>query len=388
MTRSFRARRALAALLAPAALAAGLAAAGPAAAQALKIAVGYPPGSAGDRAYQSLAADLAQRSGGAVTAKVYPMSLLSFAEALAGVRDGIGDLTLIATPYFLADLPRTNLVMELAALGELEAPDPLTGSRALIGAMSEYILMECDACRAEFAKQNQIFLAASSGTRNVLICTKPVTEQADLAGLRIRAGGAFWSRWATGMGASPVSIPGNEVFEAMNQGVVDCTSMSAAELTGFGLAGVAKDVTTTVPGGVFMAAAGSMNLDAWRGLDDAGRAAVLRGAADLSAGLFSNYQEEAEAALAAAKAKGIAVHDATPALTEASRAYLRRDLDAIVASYADRFGFRDGAQVVDRLKALMARWIPLVEAAPDRQALAEVYWRELHSRIDAKSYGL
>ncbi len=374
--------------LSAAALGAALAAATPALSQTLKVAVGYPPGSAGDATYQAFAEDLSARTDGALEAKVYPMNLLSFAEALSGVRDGIGDLTLIATPYFLSELPRTNFVMELVALGELDAPDPLTGSKALIGAMSEYILTECETCREEFAAQNQIFLAASSGTRNTLICTKPVETQADLAGLRVRAGGAFWSRWVSGLGATPVSIPGNEVFEALNQGVVDCTSMSAAELTGFGLAEVATDVTTTVPGGVFMAAAASMNLDAWRGLDEAGRAAVLRGAAEISAGLFWRYHEEAEASLAAARDKGIAVHDDTPALTEISRAYLREDLDAIVASYAERFGHRDGDAALARLGALMDRWIPLVEGAGTREALAEVYWRELHSRIDATSYGL
>lgn len=387
MTRLFLSAAALGATLALAAPAA-LFPAAPAGAETLKVAVGYPPGTAGDRTYQAFAEDLAARTGGKLDAKVYPMNLLSFAEALSGVRDGIGDLTLIATPYFLSELPRTNFVMELVALGELEAPDPLTGSKALIGAMSEYILTECETCRAEFAAQNQIFLAASSGTRNTLICTRPVETLADLEGLRIRAGGAFWSRWVSGMGASAVSIPGNEVFEALNQGVVDCTSMSAAELKGFGLAEVATDVTPTVPGGVFMAAAASMNLDAWRGLDDAGRAAVLRGAADISAGLFWRYHEEAETSLAAAREAGIAVHDETPELSEASRAYLRQDLDAIVASYAERFGYEDGAQVVERLRALTARWIPLVEGADDREALAEVYWRELHSRIDATRYGL
>ncbi|WP_339948588.1 C4-dicarboxylate TRAP transporter substrate-binding protein [uncultured Albimonas sp.] len=374
--------------LCAATLGAVLTAASPAMSETLKVAVGYPPGSAGDLTYQAFAQDLSARTDGALEAKVYPMNLLSFAEALSGVRDGIGDLTLIATPYFLSELPRTNFVMELVALGELDAPDPLTGSKALIGAMSEYILTECDTCREEFAAQNQIFLAASSGTRNTLICTRPVATQEDLSGLRIRAGGAFWSRWVSGLGATAVSIPGNEVFEALSQGVVDCTSMSAAELKGFGLAEVATDVTTTVPGGVFMAAAASMNLDAWRGLDEAGRAAVLRGAADISAGLFSRYQQEAEASLAAAKDQGIAVHDDTPALTEASRAYLRQDLDAIVASYAERFGYADGEAVVARLGELMERWIPLVEGVDDQQALADVYWRELHSRIDATSYGL
>jgi len=185
-----------------AALAAALAAS-PALAETLKVAVGYPPGSAGDRTYQAFAEDLAARTDGALEAKVYPMNLLSFAEALSGVRDGIGDLTLIATPYFLSELPRTNFVMELVALGELDAPDPLTGSKALIGAMSEYILTECETCRDEFAAQNQIFLAASSGTCNTLICTTPVITQDDLAGLRVRAGGAFWSRWAWRWGWSP-----------------------------------------------------------------------------------------------------------------------------------------------------------------------------------------
>ncbi|MFW5824057.1 MAG: hypothetical protein ACOCVV_03725, partial [Marinobacter sp.] len=58
----------------------------------LSYAIGYPPGSDSAKAAQSYADRVADFSDGELNVKVYPLSLLNFAETSAGVRDGMADI--------------------------------------------------------------------------------------------------------------------------------------------------------------------------------------------------------------------------------------------------------------------------------------------------------
>src|SRR5690606_3577170 len=95
------------------------------------------------------------------------------------------------------------------------------------GALNEFMFTKCPECTTDFERQNQVFTGTGGSSPYMLLCTKPVTSQTDLKGARLRAGGAAWARWARQLGASPVSMPGNEIFEALNQKVVDCAMLSA-----------------------------------------------------------------------------------------------------------------------------------------------------------------
>ena len=59
----------------------------------LTFAGGWPPNSAPTAALESYAAAVGELTNGEVSVRVFPLSLLSFAEANAGVRDGIADMT-------------------------------------------------------------------------------------------------------------------------------------------------------------------------------------------------------------------------------------------------------------------------------------------------------
>ena len=77
-------------------------------ARTLSYASVYPVGSQSDRAVNAWADKLAEASAGDLTAKVYPMSLLSGAEISAGVRDGIADVGYLLTVYFPLSIPTST----------------------------------------------------------------------------------------------------------------------------------------------------------------------------------------------------------------------------------------------------------------------------------------
>ena len=358
------------------------------AADTLRVAIGFPPGGRGDTLYQNFVQHLDEYSDGTLTGKVYPLNLLSFKESLPGLRDGIADVALVPSPYFPSELPVTNLLHELVGLGEVRAEDKDVGAMALIGAINEYMLLECEACWSEAAAHNQVALNAGTSSRYNLLCAKPVYTAEQLEGVRIRAGGSFYARWVKAMGATPVTMSGNEEFEALSQGVLECTTNAPYALEEFGLAEVAPFINTSFPGGGSYSDLANVNLDAWRGLNDAQRKAMLHAAADLSAELYWSFREGDKSGVKKALSYGGEIRAADPELVAKSEAYLQSDLQAIVENYRDNRGVETAPEIYARLTELFDRWVPLVENVTGAEEMSEVLWREVHSRVDPAAYGL
>lgn len=364
------------------------AASAPAEAAQLRFAVGSPPNSLGDNAASYFAEKLNEFSGGDLTAKVYPLSLLNLMESNTGIRDGIADIATVLWPYFLSEYPETNLAAELAALSELVDGDKMQITLAYLGAVSEYVALHCDECRAETKAQNQVFLAGLGTSAYILQCMKPVTTVEDMQGLRVRAGGAWWTRWANAMGATPVSMSINETFEGLNQGVIDCTASNPAELTQFGFIDAVKHITTGVPGSSFAFGMGQMNLDAWNALSTEERTQVLHAASYLSgSGIMAYFDDGRVNVEEKAPARGITIVEASPELVAKSRAWIEADLGSLAASYEERFGIKNTDAKVAKLRELIQAWIPRMEGVKTRDDLAAVLWENVQSKIDVATYG-
>ncbi|WP_118137085.1 C4-dicarboxylate TRAP transporter substrate-binding protein [Oceanicella sp. SM1341] len=370
-------------------LAAGVLAlsAGAGAAQTLTYATGFPPGSDAVLAAETYAAAMEEHSGGALSVKVFPMSLLSFAETSSGLRDGIADIGWVATAYFPAEYPHINLIAELSLLTTMDDVEGREGL-AYAGAMAEYIFGACAACRADFAAQNQVFTGAASSTPYGLQCTGPVASLDALKGKRLRVAGSQWSRWAQAVGATPVSLPLNEVYEGLSQGVIDCVITSAPEITNMGLIDVVKAVDMSTPGGVY-AANGPVNMNAatWAALSDEGREAVLRAGAAFAADVSWRYEEGAARALEAAREKGVEVTAPDPALSEATAAFIAQDLDSIATYYAETHGIADAGEIVAAFRPILEKWIGLTREVGSAAELEQLYWDEVYSGVDASTYG-
>lgn len=357
------------------------------AADQLSYAGGWPPNSGPTGALENYAKSVEENSGGNLTMKVYPLSLLSFAESNAGLKDGLADLSTILTPYFSAEFPTLNMISEFSTLMELDGLSGERSSLAFAGAVSEYVLLNCPSCKEEVAAQNQVYMGAGSTTSYALQCVVPVTSPAELKGKRIRAGGAYWARWAEAMGAVPVSISINETFEALSQGVLDCTASNPAELVNFSFIDVVKHVYTGLPGGQFTVPT-MMNLDRWQGLGDEEKAALMKSNARLAAEMTWVYLEEANKGMNDSRAKGIEVAAASDELNTMNQKFIEEDLAAIVDSYREKFGVENGEDAIAGMRELAARWTKLIEGVENVDQLADLYWNEIYSKIDIATYGM
>lgn len=380
-------KKPLRSLLATAALAAGIIAAPTVdAATNLRYAIGLPTGALPEAGHL-FAEKVKEYTGGSVTVKVFELSLLSASEMSSGVKQGVADIGYMLTPYWPAEYPHINMAGELSMLTALSDDPSGKSGLAYTGAMTEFIFNECPECMAEFAAQNQVYLGSGGSTAYWLLCTKPIVTLADLKGKRLRAGGASWSRWARAIGATPVTMPIGEVFEGLNQGVLDCSISSPPELSGVNLREIVTDITP-VPGGIFMGSSGNFNRDSWRKLTDDQRQGVIRAAADLVAKASYGYFEYTRNDMADVTSKGAKLHTPDPELLATSRAVIEADMPVLGETYAKQHKVEDPQRFIDTLQPLVDKWSKLVEPVESWEDLSKLLWDELYSKLDPKTYGV
>lgn len=356
-------------------------------AQSLRYASGFPPGGAVNAGLKDFVAHVGANS--EMSIEFFELSLLNLKETPSGIRDGVADMGYVLMPYFPAEFAETNLAADLSMLattGEKGAPAAL----AMAGALTEYAMLHCPDCTNQFKGENQVYLGSASTPDYVLLCTTPIRTVADIKGKKFRAGASNFGRWAERFGGSKVSIPGNEMYEAMAQGVTDCTMISAPELINFQLIDVTKHITLGVPGGVFAGSgAANMNLDAWRGLTDAQRAFMLKAAAFNVAAVTLNYNDAAVDALEQSKQKGIEIIEPSAELLAASEQFVKDDVSVIAAQFSDTYGLSNVDAKIEKITELVVKWKQRAKGLEsDRDAFAEALWDEVFSKVDPKTYAM
>lgn len=360
------------------------------AAQAVELnyAFGFAPGADVSVAAEEYAAAVEERSGGDVTVRLFPMSLLNLLETGPGLRDGLADIGYVLAPYYAAEYAHYSLVAELNMTLNLSEP---TGKESLAyaGAITEYAFTKCPECLEEFERQNQVYMGGATSSLYILLCNKPVANITDLNGKRIRAGSPSFSRFAEHFKAVGIQMSANEVYEGLSQGVIDCAMLSAPELTNYSLLDVVTDVTLGVPGGVYAGAAvGNINLDAWRGLTDDQRAALVWGASLLSADITWNYYSSDARALAAAREKGINIMDADPTLVEELRKFVAADQEVIADIYTKNYNVTRAEEILAEFRPVLERWNGLVQDVETKEQLRDLFWEEIFSKVDPSTHGM
>src|SRR5690625_2356404 len=357
-------------------------------AKQLRYAVGFPTG-AGPEAAKVYAEAVKKYTNGDFTVRVYEMSLLSMAEMSGGVRHGITDIGYILTPYFPAEYPHINMASEVSMLLALQNNENGKEGMAYAAAMAEFVLLNCPECNEELSRQGQVYTSGGASGPYGLLCTKPITTQRDLQGARIRIGGAAWARWSTHFGASPMSMTGNETFEALHQGVVDCAIISATELSGLNLMEAVTHITMNAPGGVFAGSIpSSINQALWQSMTPEQRRGMLRAGSVLAAELNYRYEVYGRRDLEAAKKKGIKMHIADDALLEASRKFIKKDVERIADNYSKQHGVIRASELLETLSPLVEKWTALVADIDTSQDLADLYWQEIYSKVDVQKHGM
>ncbi|TCT03907.1 TRAP transporter substrate-binding protein [Aquabacter spiritensis] len=196
------------------ALAAALLAAplGAASAETLRIAGNFAAAHSSSKAMEGFAADLKQRTNGALEADLFPgMQLGSARENVDAVRAGTIFGTWIG-PGFLS-----RLVPEIEAVSlPFVFNDSATAFRVIDGPVG-------DKLNEKMADKGFLVLGwMELGLRNVTNSKRPISSADDLKGLKLRMQ-PNETHLATfrALGASPISMDVKELYSALQQGVVD-----------------------------------------------------------------------------------------------------------------------------------------------------------------------
>lgn len=360
---------------------------GAADARELTFAIGHPPGSYLIAGGEAFAETVAAETDGELTAKVFPMSLLSMAETSPGLREGIADMGTVMSTYFTAEFLHTNMILDASMmLGDMGPEAAEVAGLAYAPAMAEFVMTKCPECIEEFKAENQVYTGAAGTPGYSLNCTKPVVTMEDLEGARLRIGGANWARWSGAVGATPVTMSGNEMLEALAQGVLDCIILSVPDVQNFGMGASVKHITLGAPGGVYVASLTNMNWDTWTDLSEDERSAVMKGASRAAAVSTWAYLAGQEDVLSQVEASGVTVHEADPAVIARTAEFAAEDREALVGLYAER-GVTRGEEMLTEFQALLEKWVGLTQDVADADALADLYWTELYSKVDVAAYG-
>lgn len=193
----------------------------------------FPPTHFMEEQVQQFAADLEEATDGRIKITSYPgASLAAPDEHFDAAATGSVDFSLSVHGYTPNQFPLSS-VMELPFMTE----SAKKGSSVLWQLFNEF-----DEFDEEYAGTVPLWLYTTDPAQLYTV-DKPVKSVEDLKGMRIRSPSPETSEWLEALGATPVSMPMNENYEALERGVVDGTIAPWEAVKTWGLDEVVNYVT-------------------------------------------------------------------------------------------------------------------------------------------------
>jgi TRAP-type transport system periplasmic protein len=240
---------------------AAILAAGAASADTLKF-ITFKPKASGDAhavTVQWFADEFEKRTGGKHKIEIFwGGSVAGIREVPDALENGVGDMGDVVAPYFQDQFLLNNIV-------GFHMPQP-KNERELGRKMMEWY-DQYHQFDAEMAKYNLKNIAWRPLEDYGLICTKPIKTAEDMKGLRIRTYGHALPRLFEALGATPVSMPTPEAYEALQRGILDCSPIGVTLARGWRFDEVAK-YYIKFPLGANWGHFISVNLDSYNKLDE------------------------------------------------------------------------------------------------------------------------
>lgn len=363
--------------------------AAPALAKDLRYAVGLPESSYNFDAAVAFSEELAETTD--LDVKVFGMSLLSLNEIPGGIRDGLADLGYTILPYFPAEFSELNLPGNLSMLATTGTMAKYPGP-AMIGASMEYVMLNCADCQTQLKGLNTVYLSGGAAVEYGLICNTPVRSVDDIAGKKVRTGTPDMGRFVEFYGGTQVALSGNEIYDALSTGNVDCSTNSPENLTGLRYIEVVDSITHMLPGSMFTGlGTANMNRDTWAGLTEDERRAVMEAGGRLALVAWEILKQRNVAGLEAMEEQGKDVFQITDEDRAKITAFAEQDFDTVVAQFTDDYGLANVGDKANTIRDLVEKWKGLtneVESADDLAAFSDLYVQEIYSKIDTSTYGL
>ncbi|MCK8785800.1 TRAP transporter substrate-binding protein DctP [Roseomonas sp. NAR14] len=297
----------------------------------------FPPTHHIARGLAAFAEAVKQRSGGTVEVQVFPAEQLARAgENFPGVARGafeaacavnfqwgntLPEMSATTIPYYITDLARLRKFPGSEAAKFLEAQLEKRAVRNLAWL---------------YTTRLSIF---TSGRR-------PLVALEDFRGVKIRGLNPLTDHALSAVGAAPSAMPGPEVPQALQSGVLDAglTDLSAAvsrrfyEIQKFGTIAPWFSVFSHV----------YVNPRWWNGLTAEQRGAIEAAARQAEQDQFAVTEETAASAAAELRAKGMTIHEQTPAESEAWKAAMQ---PPVIQAFL-RQAPEGGRRILDLLGAL------------------------------------
>lgn len=357
-------------------------------AQTLRFAVGLPETSYNHDAAVAFAEAVEANSD--LKVQVYAMSLLSLNEMSGGVRDGLADIGFTLFPYFPAEYSELNLPANLALLAisgtEAKWPGP-----AMIGASMEYIMLHCEDCQTQLKGLNAVYLNGGASVEYGLVCNKPVQALDDLKGLKVRTGAADLGRFVEYFGGTRVALSGNEIYDALSTGNVDCSANQGENLTGLRYIEVADHFTNMMPGSMFAGIGNAnMNRDAWASLTEDQRRAVLNAAAKQPIVSWIIGKERNLDGVKQFRDAGKNVYEVTDEDKLRIAEFVAQDLDVVREQFKKEYGLQNVDEKIEVITGLIEKWKGLTNQVDTMEVepFAQLYIDEIMSKVDVTTYGI
>src|ERR1700748_2414866 len=208
------------------------------AATTLKISHQFPGGTIDkgdfrDRLCRMFAAELAKRSGGEMTAEIYPNSSLIKTNAqFSAIRKGALDITLDPLPYAGGEVPEANIALMPGLVTNYD--QGLRWKSQPVGKALTDLL----------ADKGVILLTWIWQAGGVASRSRPIVAPEDAKGLKVRGGSREMDMVLQTAGASVLSVPSDEIYTAMQTGACDAGITSSTSLISFRLEEVSKALTS------------------------------------------------------------------------------------------------------------------------------------------------
>jgi len=196
--------------------------------------------------------EINQRTNGMVKITLYlGGSLTSGPQAYEGVVGGLSQMALVMYPYNPGRFP---LIMGWTL------PLPVASTRAATQIFNESV----EKFKPKELADTKLMYFTSTSAAYPMAVKKPIRTIEDFKGLKIRTLGNM-ALYMKDLGATPVSMPINDLYSALDKGVVDATLNNTHVLAAWKFADVIKYLTPWVwrTGGAWGV---HMNLKVWNGL--------------------------------------------------------------------------------------------------------------------------
>lgn len=133
----------------------------------------------------------------------------------------------------------------------------------------------------------------------------------------------------------------------------------------------------------------NVNLDTWQSLSKEQRSEMLRLAPFNAAAITVNYHRAAEQDIEKARQNGTEIIERPEAMAKATEEFVRDDAAVIKASFQNDYGLENVDEKYDLIAGLIEKWKGLTEDSHnDKDAMTELLWTEVFSKMDAATYGM